>query len=235
MKVLVIGDSITQGRIGVNYVTLLEQDFPSVTFTNMGLGGDTLVGISKRLLKVLEKRSFDVIIIEAGHNDLLIPAMKELTPRLQLYAHWFEVRGSTPTLDATTFEAVYRETVIEVLKLSSAPIILTTLSCLGESLDTSVNAQRAAYNGAIRSIAHRYQCILADVGAGFDDFLLGQESSDCFLGQFLDVVRTLTPEGANKLSSDRTLSLTIDGVHINQAGAALYAKLIGDALAPLVG
>ncbi len=234
MDVLIIGDSITQGKIGVNYVTILEEQFPEVSFTNLGLGGDTLVGIGKRLIKTLERRSFDLIVIEAGHNDLLIPEMKSLTPRLQVYAHWFEVRGSKPALEAAEFEKLYRSIIIDLFRHTSVPVLLTTLSCLGESLNSDINRQRAAYNRSIERIAQQYQCGLIPVAEAFDRVLERGDRSDYFFGKLTDIFKSITPQGANKLSSSRVLELTIDGIHLNETGAKLYAELVGSAIAPYI-
>lgn len=77
-KVLIIGDSITEGILGINYVEMLQNKFREIQFYNMGLGGDTLQGISDRLLKEISINRYDIIIIEAGHNDIILPKMKEM-------------------------------------------------------------------------------------------------------------------------------------------------------------
>ncbi|MCP4415250.1 MAG: hypothetical protein GY805_01425, partial [Chloroflexi bacterium] len=74
MRLLIVGDSITEGNPGIGYVQLLETAFAESNIINLGMGGDTIQGIGKRAIAYLQKdKSFDAIIIEAGHNDIILP------------------------------------------------------------------------------------------------------------------------------------------------------------------
>ena len=78
-KILFIGDSITEGKIGIGYVDIIQQYFPEFQCKNYGRGGDTISGIFTRLLKILKTstENYDIIVIEAGHNDLFLPYVKK--------------------------------------------------------------------------------------------------------------------------------------------------------------
>lgn len=39
MKLLLAGDSITEGKIGQNYLDLMRKKEPGLSMTNLGLGG----------------------------------------------------------------------------------------------------------------------------------------------------------------------------------------------------
>ena len=49
MKILLSGDSITEGTIGVSYANLLQQEYPEA-YVNIGKNGATLNEVSERLL-----------------------------------------------------------------------------------------------------------------------------------------------------------------------------------------
>ncbi len=55
-SVLLIGDSITQGKIGVNYVELLEKEFSSnnYDFINAGINSEVVWNVLQRLEKIVE-------------------------------------------------------------------------------------------------------------------------------------------------------------------------------------
>ncbi len=77
-RILFIGDSITEGKIGVGYVDIIQRNFPEFQCQNYGRGGDTLSGIFTRLFKILKAahQDYSIIVIEAGHNDLFLPYVK---------------------------------------------------------------------------------------------------------------------------------------------------------------
>lgn len=233
MKVLIIGDSITEGKLGINYVDMLKSKMPAMTFVNMGLGGDTLYGIGKRLIDALDKASYDIIVIEAGHNDLLIPTMKTMNRCYQFTAAWLEKRGSLPLSEVSSFEQLYNDIVSKVKQLTNAKIIITTLSCLGENLQTEINQKRNLYNAAVQRVAKEHQCELADISQDFERHLEDRDISNFFLGHYhdafiFDAPKTSTVKGAKRLSDKRLLYLTIDGIHINSEGAMIYSNLISE-------
>ena len=77
MKLLFIGNSITKGTIGKSFVDLLKEHHPDWVIKNAGVRGDTLKNISDRLtIEILINPDYDFIIIEAGHNDIILPTFK---------------------------------------------------------------------------------------------------------------------------------------------------------------
>lgn len=51
MKIALIGDSLTEGRPGVPFHTILEDKFPNITFVNLGKPGETVKSLYTRLLE----------------------------------------------------------------------------------------------------------------------------------------------------------------------------------------
>lgn len=233
MKILLIGDSITEGTDGYSFVRLLQADYPNDEFVNLGLGGDTLLGISQRLLAELANIStYDAIVFAAGHNDLLIPHMQQGTSQtFQYIARTLIQRGSIPTPDGADFACILQATIDELQAIYRGPVIITTLSCLGERLDNKLNQQRQQLNAAIRQVADANGLCLADVGAVFDAQLQGKKTAVTVLGNpyamiTLDKLLSRTRAGVTRLSRYRHTHLTIDGVHLNYEGALIYKDTI---------
>lgn len=121
---------------------MLQNKFQHIQFCNMGLGGDTLQGISDRLLTEISRNSYDIIIIEAGHNDIILPKMKEINLLFKLAYEKLLRRGSIPTTIPDEFEKKYMQLIIKIKTLCKSEIIITTLSCLSENLNSDTNQKR---------------------------------------------------------------------------------------------
>ena len=236
MKILLIGDSITEGVNGYSYARLLQAEFPDCEFVNLGLGGDTLHGISQRLFVELAQSSiYDAIVFAAGHNDLLIPHMQQASPTFQFIARSLLRRGSIPTPNSASFAHKLQTTMDKLQSIYQGPVIITTLSCLGERLDNELNQQRQQFNAVIRHVAQTSGLHLADVGAAFDAQVAGKDTAVTILGNpyamiTIDKFLSRTRAGVTRLSRTRRTHLTIDGVHLNYEGAIIYRDVIQDCL-----
>lgn len=234
-KVLIIGDSITEGILGVDYVEMLQNKFQNIQFYNMGLGGDTLQGISDRLLAEISMNMYNIIIIEAGHNDIILPKMREINFLFKLVYKILLKRGSIPTTNSDEFEKKLIQLISKLKTLCEGEIIITTLSCISENLNSDTNQKRKHLNQIIKKIANYHNCVIADVGHVFNEELQDEKTNSKFLDSFFnsfffDALKTKTIEGAMSLSNKRKLKLTIDGVHINLEGAKIYCNVISDCL-----
>lgn len=75
-KILCFGDSITEGKPGVTYLRYIKN---KKQFINFGLGGDTVIGMTKRLIKTMNKSKYKDatdIIVGIGANDIILPFLE---------------------------------------------------------------------------------------------------------------------------------------------------------------
>jgi len=221
-RILFIGDSITEGKIGIGYVDIIQRNFPEFLCHNYGRGGDTLSGIFTRLFKILkvDTEYYDIIIIEAGHNDLFLPYVK---------SKWkfTSIRKVTPL---NKIEDFYDNGLRRIGLYTKAKIIVTTLSCLGEDLNSPINQKRRLVNAQIKEVGSKHGAYIADVSPFFDRILRKSISNynlmDHPLNLVLDYFRSKRTNWVEKISRKRQLILTIDGGHLNSKGAIIYAKEI---------
>ena len=231
MRVLIIGDSLVKGTTGVNWVKRLAQKQPGWQIENAGIEGETITRVSCRLKKKLNSKSqYDAIVLLAGANDILLPALKQ--------KGWFfrrayqrRLENSRPLREAGEFAAKLSDTIRFIKSQSTASIVLVTISCLGEDLQSPLNKSRQQFNRVIRDTAHETGCRLADDAALCDGCLLTVNTKDYFLQNFLnticlDKLQSLVPGRADVISKQRQLHLTIDGVHVNSHGARFYVEEI---------
>jgi len=221
-RILFIGNSITEGKIGIGYINIIQRSYPEFQCDNFGRGGDTLSGIFERLLKLLKAthQDYDIIVIEAGHNDLFLPYVKK---------KW-KFTSSRKVTPLNKIESVYNNGLEMVGMLTKAKIIITTLSCLGEDFSSQLNQKRRFINDKIKEIGSKHEAYLADVSSVFDKILKKSFSSynlvDHPLNMVLDYFRSKRMNWVEKISKKRGLVLTIDGGHLNTMGAIIYAREI---------
>lgn len=236
MRLLIIGDSITEGKLGQSYIPGLLERLPGLEIVNLGLGGDTVFGMKKRAMRYLRRDNrFDVVLVVGGHNDVILPAFERMSLAYRMVARAMIARGSLPFEDKKIFDNCYESLIDMIRRLCPAKIVLSTLSCINESLEAETNRVRAQLNGVIRELASRHNFQLADVAEVFDRQLGEGGGRDYFMDRvnstfFIDNYSGIVPGGLERLSEKRGLKLTIDGVHLNSAGAAIYSEVIAGVL-----
>lgn len=234
-RALVVGDSLTSGRPGVEFTSPLQRACGCRTVAR-GRGGDTLAGVADRLPRLLDRLRPDVVVIEVGVNDLLLPWFVQRGGPWRRMAERLTDRGSTPTPDPEQFGELYRGLLESTRR--SARTIACTLTCLGEDLGSDLNARRSQHSAAIMAAAAATDSPVADLGRAFDTALESvAEPSSYLLDDHSRLFREAmtTAAGADALSRRRGLRLTVDGVHLNRRGAATVAAAIGPVLRSMAG
>jgi lysophospholipase L1-like esterase len=228
MKILFIGDSITKGKLGASFVELIAKKHTSFQITNLGKDGETVNVVSNRLLNHLKTgKEYDYIVFQGGYNDILLPSFLE-KGKLFKWAYKQQIKkGHIPLSNPGEFTCFLKKSIRSIKQLYKGKIILLTIGCVGENLNTELNLQRNKFNEAIRNIALEEEIILADTQIEFDKFLMGKTQSNYCLDNFWAVTLwDRFKKEFKKISKKRELFLTIDGVHLNNAGAAIFANCI---------
>jgi lysophospholipase L1-like esterase len=228
MNILFIGDSLINGTVGVNWVKTLEQRHPEWLVDNEGVNGDTITRITDRLERKLQLKSdYDFVVLGAGTNDILIPsfARRGFLYRLA-YRHLLR-EGYAPIGRAKEFEYALHQAISVIQERTRARVILLTLSCLNENPGYPLNTLRAEFNEVIRDLAWDRHCRVADTGLVFDNHLQKYPGQDYLLKNFFNTAwfdkwQCGSEVAADRLSRERGLRLTIDGVHLNSRGAKIY-------------
>lgn len=226
-EILFIGDSITEGTTGKSFINLLREELENKNYIlrNHGLGGDTLMGVKNRLEDLLMRgNKFEIIVIEAGHNDIALPYFAKHDPAWQDGVEMLKEQGIIPLSNSDEFENKLDEILKFLEKNHEGQTIITTLSCLGENLKSVLNKQREGFNEIIRKKASEYNIKLAEVAKAFDEELIDKQ--DRVVDK--DLWKTFLNPPSSSLIGDesKTFFLTIDGVHINKEGAEIYAREI---------
>ncbi|MET0466390.1 MAG: SGNH/GDSL hydrolase family protein [Chitinophagaceae bacterium] len=228
MQILFIGDSIIRGTVGVNWVNDLANAFPEWNITNQGVNGDTLVKINHRMEATFQKgASYDYVVFYGGANDLLIPYLSSKGFLFNAARKHLLRKGYAPKLTLRELEDAYTQAIDLVRSYTNARIILLTLGSMNETASFILNKKRREVNDVIRRIAKRDQCMIADAGKRMDEYLQNKVTKDYFLENFfrvswLDRWQCTLFKRADSLSEERGLLLTIDGLHLNSIGGAIF-------------
>lgn len=233
MKILFIGDSIIKGTQGVDWVRMIAKKHTTWKIENAGINGQTLNKITDRLISKVSHAKYDAIVLEVGYNDILLPTFKHKRGWFsKAYYHQLK-QGYIPSAIGD-FEMILREAVDYIRNVSKAKIILPTISCINENLQTDINNKVISYNKVIKKIARESDGLVADVHERFSSVLKHGKGQDYLLESFvnttvLDPINCLIGR-ADALSESRGLELTIDGVHPNTKGALLFKEEVEKAL-----
>ncbi|MEJ1241073.1 GDSL-type esterase/lipase family protein [Chryseolinea sp. T2] len=240
MKILFLGNSITRGQIGESFVASIQIDNPIWSIHNAGVDGDTLKNISDRLVNILSDGSeYDFVVIEAGHNDIILPQFNKKGLLFQ-FALGHLLRHGRQPLGVEDFRVEYLGMIKLLREKTKGRIVLTTLSCINENLLSETNLIRIEYNKVIRAITKEANCLLADVSEAFETVLKESSQTDYLLESFLSSVyfdKKICRQkgGVQKLSKKRKLTLTIDGIHLNEEGANIYRRTIEKSISEAAG
>jgi len=241
MTVLLIGNSLTAGNLGIPWSRYLK--FPGgnssdIRIKNWGLDGDTLHGVRNRLEQFLSMGIPDILVIQTGANDILLPEMASRGKDWSLFVDEMIKRGSVPVSGPEEFNSAYNEMIgfASSRGMDNRNIICVTIPPIGENLESGRNMKRLEYNRELRRAVEDAGAVLADVATAFEEELrkIGLFSDWFFSGPggfAADVKEVRRGKGAMGLSEERGLYLTMDGAHLNERGAELMGNVISSAIA----
>ncbi|MHA1637750.1 MAG: SGNH/GDSL hydrolase family protein [Candidatus Thorarchaeota archaeon] len=227
-RVVLIGDSITHGRIGSNYIELLSQwdKDNEFDFINAGINGDLVWNVCQRLDEIVECRP-DVITILIGTND----ANASLSPESQ---HRYAKRNKLPTLPTHDwFRTMFTELLTELTQRTDSRVAVLSLPTIGEELGSIGFEQSQKYSETIKKIAmnmnidylHLNELMVEGNQSVPSETEFASRESE--LEMFKATIRYyLLHKDWDSISERNGFRFHIDYLHLNTEGARLIAELI---------
>lgn len=228
--VLCFGDSITEGKPGVTYVKYMASD---LNCRNLGLGGDTLIGMTRRLLMTSKQSDFeDVtdIVVGIGANDIIQDFLQDYSRLWNLRVKTLIMRGSIRTVDEIQFKQYYIK-LIKLLKSFNKNIVIFSIPYI-ETNQKLIEERIVIYNKIIEQLCEEYNISFVNywkwqkqqkIEANSDT---GTFMSKNPLLVGVDTVLTTYLPYNKHISKRRGLVLTVDGCHLNEFAAKGLASLI---------
>jgi len=218
MRIVFLGDSLTWGGYGGNYVNHVAEALPEHEIINAGVGGDTVVNLLRRLDDVLEKHSPDAMFVMVGGNDSTSYAM----PKTRGYyrkAKELEEGMVTPE----QFESTYRELLLQLqVKHVQAFVGVAPTEYSRELVEA-----KQEYNQRARSVAESLNIPVLDLDTPFTP-AQPIERDEVDIG-FIQQIGSRGSSGWNDYESEREkwgYTYTFDGMHLLPSAAEEFAQHI---------
>jgi lysophospholipase L1-like esterase len=220
MKIALIGDSLTDGRPGVSFAKILQEKFPEFTFVNLGKPGESVKSLDARLTKYTRDQVYDLSFLWIGVNDV--------------YSKLLSVQAQPVTKDQDEFRDYYEKNLTAVLS-SSKKVVTVSPALVGEDLNNAPNQEIKRLSALIESLSNKQSNVsFLDLHAAFKEHLSTVRSSGYIstkvIRVMLDVLFYKNPSRIDKLSEERGLQFTMDGIHLNSKGA----HIVADAYATMI-
>ncbi|WP_341320363.1 SGNH/GDSL hydrolase family protein [Solibacillus sp. FSL H8-0523] len=215
MKIALIGDSLTEGRPGVSFFNILKEKFPNITFDNLGKPGESVKSLYTRLLKTKLDIDYDISFLWIGVNDV--------------YSKLLSVQAQPVAKDHNEFKDYY-EKILDLVLVSSKKVVAVTPALVGENTNNAPNHEIKELNVLIQSITRNQANVsFLDIQSVFFSDLAKVNSSDYIstkvMRVMVDIFFYKKPSRIDRLSKERGLHLTLDGIHLNSTGAQIVAEI----------
>ncbi len=220
MRIAFVGDSLTEGRPGSSYLAVLRQRLPGHTLANLGQGNDTAISLYRRLARMRFGEPFDVAFLLIGVNDVAAGSPWAFSAINALLC-------KPPSKNHDEFVVYYRAT-LDLLCRHARRVLAVSPLLKGEDLASPGNHELGVLAGLIQELAAGYACAeYLDVRSAFIRQLAGKPASGYLptsvVRVALDALTLRSDEQVDRESHKRQLYLTLDGIHLNSAGARLVA------------
>jgi lysophospholipase L1-like esterase len=213
MKIALIGDSLTEGRPGVSFFNILKEQFPNITFVNLGKPGESVISLYNRLTKTKLESDYDLAFLWIGVNDV--------------YSKLLSVQAQPVAKDPNEFKDYY-EKVLKLVNESAKKVVAVTPAIVGENMNNASNNEIKELNKLIHSSVNNHQNVdFLDLHAVFSQRLSTVNSTDYISTKVMRVMMDILykkPSKIDKVSKERGLHLTLDGIHLNSTGAQIVAE-----------
>ncbi len=216
MKVAFYGDSLTAGIPGASYVEKIRQQVPLHTIYNYGKINDTALSLYHRIRTQHLDQTVDIAFIFVGVNDLLVE-QSQVFSRIRRY--WAR--------NDDEFRQHYL-LLLEMVGTFARRVICVSPLFIGESFN-SYAQQRLGHRAAIIEALTRIQpqTEYLDIRSTFIEVIrhktLVADFKRNMLKSLWDALMYRSDTAILQISDERGLHYTIDGVHLNMAGAEIVA------------
>lgn len=219
MRIGFLGDSLTWGGYGGNWVQLVARALPNHDIHNFGVGGDTVINLQRRLPDILSQHQPDALFIMVGGNDAVSYSM----PATRRYYQFS--KGILPDGIVTPEDhaRVYRDLLTEVqLHHVQALVGLSPTEYSRHLVEV-----RQQYTSQVRELVQRLNIPMLDLDTAFTP--VHPIEREAVSLKFIQDIGARVASGWQDFEAERArygYSYTFDGMHLLPATAQRFAELI---------
>lgn len=218
MKIVFLGDSLTWGGYGGNFVDIVAKSLPDHTIINEGVGGDTVVNLYRRHDSVIDTHKPDVMFVMVGGNDAASYSM----PDTRIYYRSNkEIDDGIVTPDL--FEQTYRDLLTE-LQLQH---IVTFVGLAPTEYNPKLKATKHDYNQLAKQVASSMNIKVLDLEEPFATQSIPDREPVSL--KFIQDIGYRVSSGWSDFEAEREkfgYTHTFDGMHLLPASANKMGRLI---------
>lgn len=222
MKIVFLGDSLTWGGYGGNFVDVVAKELADHTIINEGIGGDTVVNLNRRLESIIETHEPDAMFVMVGGNDASSYSMPE-TRNYYRSSKKLENGIVSPDL----FESTYRD-LLTSLQLNH---ILTFIGLAPTEYNASLIESKKEFNRRAKEAAESFNIPILDLETPFTPKQVVEREPVNL--KFIQEIGVRTTSAWKDYEAERQkygYTYTFDGMHLMPAAAEKMGKLIADFL-----
>ncbi len=226
--VVFMGDSLTHGRIGVNYVDLIEDQLKGkdIEFINAGKNSELAWNLLQRVEDVIDCDP-DVVTILVGTNDanasMVRSTWNDYVKRMKL--------PREPDID--WFRDSLTSLVDKLKTATSARIALISIPTIGEDSNDPAFSTSSRYSKIVYDVAEETGVVYLPLHEMMAEHLQGRTTSaaytfEKYFGGILKgiISHYLLRKKWDSIAKTSGFSLHVDYLHLNSAGAKMVADLV---------
>ena len=205
MKVIFLGDSLTEGTVGASFFNILQKQLPDENLINFGRNGDSTYSLYERMKFLKYQEIFDIAFLWIGTNDI-----------------FFNLNYSKYQDD---FKENYKK-ILDRLVGKAEKIITVSPIYLGGESDLQWHNEQKKLSEIIRMLSEIYSDVeYFDIQEIFISLLENNEISKKKDSKTLNDLFLKFSNDITDKSIPKMLIFTIDGVHLNDLGAEVVADV----------
>lgn len=221
MKIVFLGDSLTAGSFGVNYVDKVAALLPGHHFYNEGVNGDTSLNLYRRIEADVIAKQPDGVSIMIGIND----AYSWMEPGLRPYFRVIK-RIAGGRISPIAFRENMRAIILKLLSESiKVWVVLPPVE-----YNPNVVSVLREMNKQARLICDEYHVPTLDLMTRLSPFEIPSRPALHLLPFMARNLGVMLRPDYERLAHSGGYSYSFDGIHLTEAGAHLFAEAIAEFL-----
>jgi lysophospholipase L1-like esterase len=218
LKLVFLGDSLTNGSYGGDWVALVRAALPQHEFVNAGIGGDTVVNLRARLDAVLDQHQPDAAFVMVGGNDAVSYAMPDTRS-------YYRSAKKIPdgVVSPELFRTIYRDLLTVLLLAHVQPFV----GLAPTEYSRALVEVKQHYNQIAREEAEALNIPICDLEADFTpEHPIEREPVTL---AFIQEIGRRQASGWRDFAAARDqwgYTYTFDGMHLMPDAAPLFAERV---------
>eukprot|EP00884_Botryococcus_braunii_P023421 jgi/Botrbrau1/9763/Bobra.85_1s0014.2 len=220
--VVCLGDSLTEGALTLDWVTTLQQLYPSALFINDGIGGQTSAALERRVLENLDHfPDTAAITVLIGTNDIIASQNRE--------ACTFYMKTDKLPKGVDLGIEPFEENVDQILealrrRMPKAKVAVISLPPIGFDLDSAQNRERLAAKHSAAFLDYHGELVqgIKQLAGPLPEYRMYR----FFLDLTQNILLRMVLGSWDKVGNMRGHPLLFDCIHPTESGSLLLLKLV---------